>query len=95
MDYIMKLFFLIGGAWAVFKSGPMITQLISAGAGQQEMQTQAVAGGALYGHTIGKAMHVGKGAIMSGPRKGASSLASRGQKGRNADPQQKFEVKLL
>ena len=91
IDYFMKLFFLLGGAWAVFKSGPMITQLISASAGQQEAATQAVAGGALYGHTIGKVMHAGKGALMSGINKGMGALAAKGRKGRNADPNQKFD----
>lgn len=52
MDYLMKLFFLIGGAWAVFKSGPMITQLISVQAGQTESTTQAAAAGAIYKNTV-------------------------------------------
>lgn len=89
IDYFMKLFFLLGGAWAVFKSGPMITQILSASAGQQEASTQAVAGGALYGHTIGKAMNAGKGAISSLGRKGVSALMAKGSK--KADPKQKFE----
>lgn len=29
MDYMMKLFFLAGGAWAMYKSGSMITSLLS------------------------------------------------------------------
>ena len=91
MDYIMKLFFLIGGAWAVFKSGPMITELISAGAGQHETMTQSVAGGALYGHTIGKAMSFGKGTLMKGLNKGAGALASKSRRAKHADPNQKFE----
>jgi len=90
IDYFMKLFFLLGGAWAVFKSGPMITQLLSASAGQQESATQAVAGGAIYGHTISKAMNAGKGALMSLARKGGAALGAKGQKGKNADPNQKF-----
>ena len=92
MDYIMKLFFLVGGAWAVFKSGPMITGLVSAGAGQRESETQHLAGASLYGHTIGKAMNVGKGAMMSAFRGGSGAGAlARDRKAKNADPNQKFE----
>lgn len=92
MDYLMKLFFLIGGAWAVFKSGPMITSLISAGAGQQESMTQSVVGASLYGHTIGKAMNVGKGALMSAFRGGSGESAlARKKNAMNGDPSQKFD----
>ncbi|MCD8082311.1 MAG: hypothetical protein LUE86_01995 [Clostridiales bacterium] len=60
LDYMMKLFFLLGGAWAVFKSGPMITTLLNFHAGTSESQTAAVAGGALYGYTLGAAMNKGR-----------------------------------
>lgn len=91
MDYIMKLFFLIGGAWAVFKSGPMITQILSAGAGQQEMMTQSAAGGSLYGHTIGKAMSFGKSVLAAPFRGGSRDKPQAGRQAMNADSKQKFE----
>lgn len=92
MDYMMKLFFLIGGAWAVFKSGPTITSLINAGAGQQEGMTQGMIGGALYGHTIGTAMSAGKGALMSAFRgKSGERALSRKKNAMNSDPSQKFD----
>ncbi len=66
MDYLMKLFFLAGGAWAVYKSGSMITTLISYQAGTTEASTAAVAGGVLYGHTVGRAIGAGKSLIGRG-----------------------------
>lgn len=47
MNYLIKLFFLLGGAWAVYKSGPMLTQILNFQAAQAEGMTQAVAGGAI------------------------------------------------
>lgn len=92
MDYLMKLFFLIGGAWAVFKSGPMVTSLINAGAGQQEGMTQSVVGGAIYGHTVGKMMSAGRSSLMSAFRgKSGESALARKKKAMNGDPSQKFE----
>ena len=38
-SYLIKLIFLVGGAWAVTKIGPMITTIISFQAGQSEQQT--------------------------------------------------------
>ena len=64
-EYMMKLFFLAGGAWAVYKSGSMVTSLISSQAGQSEMHTANMVGGMLYGQTIGMAISKGKGAVMS------------------------------
>ena len=96
MDYIMKLFFLIGGAWAVFKSGPMVTSLISAGAGGQESMTQAAAGGALYAHTMGKVSSLGSSlgrralaSAFSGKSK--ESALARDKSAKNNDPAQRFE----
>lgn len=91
IDYFMKLFFLLGGAWAVFKSGPMVTSLLSSAAGQQEGMTQAAVGGVLYGHTIGTVMAKGKGAMISAFRgKGGAGALARDKKAKNADPNQKF-----
>lgn len=55
MDYLTKMVFLLGGAWAVLKSGNIITSLISAEAGSSETTTAqagmagaiAVGGGAI------------------------------------------------
>lgn len=77
MDYMMKLFFLAGGAWAVNKSGSMITSLLSSQAGSTEANTAAMAGGMLYAYTAGAAMSKGRQAI-------GSALQSRG-KGKGAD----------
>lgn len=66
MDYMMKLFFLAGGAWAVYKSGSMITSLLNYQAGMSEANTAAVAGGMLFSHTVGYAMSRGQQAIRSG-----------------------------
>ena len=91
IDYFMKLFFLLGGAWAVFKSGPMVTSLLSSAAGQQETMTQAGVGGALYGYTIGKAMSAGSGLMKTGINKGIGALAAKAKNSKHADPKQKFE----
>ncbi len=73
MDYIMKLFFLAGGAWAVYKSGSMITSLISFQAGSSEQTTAALAGGLMYSYTVGKAMSAGKSLVGKGVNKAAAS----------------------
>lgn len=96
MDYIMKLFFLIGGAWAVFKSGPMVTSLISMGAGSQESMTQSVAGAALYGNTIGKVASAGaslgnKLLFNAFRGKSGESARARDKTAKNNDPAQKFD----
>ncbi len=71
MDYMMKLFFLAGGAWAVYKSGPMITSLLSFQAGQSEMMTSSMAGGLIFSQTAGRAIGAGQ-RLMS---RGAGALA--------------------
>lgn len=43
--YLMKLLFIVGGAWATFKLGPMVTGLISAEAAQGESATSGMVGG--------------------------------------------------
>lgn len=77
MDYIMKLFFLAGGAWAVYKSGSMITSLLSYQAGSLEANTSAVAGGMLFSHTVGYAMAKGQQAIRTGLGRGRAGGAGR------------------
>ncbi len=72
MNYMMKLFFLAGGAWAVYKSGSMITSLLSSQAGSSEANTAATAGGMLYGYTAGKL-------ISKGQQFMSTALHSRGR----------------
>ena len=43
--YMLKMIFLIGGAWATLKIGAMITNIIDAGAGQAEAETQRMVSG--------------------------------------------------
>lgn len=42
-DYLCKMLFLIGGAWAILKSGNMITVLLSESAGNTEGHTASIA----------------------------------------------------
>ncbi|MEG1576034.1 MAG: hypothetical protein RR366_04485, partial [Clostridium sp.] len=44
-DYLIKLLFILGGAWAIYKSGSTVTSLLSAQAGSSEQATGAMAGG--------------------------------------------------
>ncbi len=43
--YVLKILFLLGGAWAATKSGSMVTGLISSAAGSSESQTASVGTG--------------------------------------------------
>ena len=65
MTYMIKLFFIAGGAWAVYKSGPMITSLISSQAGSSEASTAATVGGMLYAYTAGKMISKGQQLLRS------------------------------
>ena len=82
MDYMIKLFFLVGGAWAVYKSGPMITTLLNFQAGQSESATAAMAGGFLFSQTAGRAIAKGKGALKSGAGKLGQSMGKGGKGGK-------------
>ena len=48
INYLTKILFLVGGAWAVLKSGSTVTTIISAQAGSAEGQTAAVGYGAVW-----------------------------------------------
>lgn len=89
MDYIMKLFFLAGGAWAVFKSGPMLTNLLSFQAGQDESTTQAVAGGFLYAQTAGRMGKAVSSALQKKPEQGQNKQGANSKGGEQSD--QKFK----
>lgn len=56
MEYMMKLFFLIGGAWAVLKSGGLITSILNFQSGQAEYSTGSVVSNYIYGNTAGRMM---------------------------------------
>lgn len=63
MGYLIKLLFLTGGAWAVYKSGPMLTQILSYQAVQSEMMSQ---GTASYGiHQATRQMYRGGKQLLS------------------------------
>lgn len=47
--YLIKMIFMLGGAWAVLKSGPMITTLLSSASGGTEQQTGTAANVAFTG----------------------------------------------
>ncbi len=84
MDYMMKLFFLAGGAWAVFKSGSLITSLLSYQAGMSEANTAAIASGVLYSYTAGAVINKGRQAIgsaFSGRGHGGHGGAGAGEEG--------------
>jgi hypothetical protein len=54
MNYVIKLVFVLGGAWAVFNSSSLITSLLSFQAAQSESMTAAVVGGAVFANTAGR-----------------------------------------
>jgi hypothetical protein len=61
LNYMSKMLFLLGGAWATLKSGTVVTSLISAGAGADESQTANMTSGALFaagGRVAGAATEV-------------------------------------
>lgn len=93
MTYMIKLFFIAGGAWAVYKSGPMITSLISSQAGSAEASTAATVGGMLYAYTAGKMISKGQ-QLLRSPLGGTTreKQDKEGQGGKN-DQKGKFDGK--
>lgn len=93
MDYMMKLFFLAGGAWAVYKSGPMITSLLSFQAAQSESMTSAMAGGFLFSQTAGRAIGYGRRLMAGGLSKsgGKAGAGKDGKEGAAAGGSQRFQ----
>lgn len=61
-NYLIRLIFLLGGAWATVKAGPTVTQLLNASAGMQEAETS-------------RAVTAGIGATAAMAGSGAVSLA--------------------
>lgn len=74
-DYLCKMLFLVGGAWAILKSGTMITGLLSETAANAEGQTASLAA-AMGIQITRKAVEMGGSMMVSG----AKFLASSGDK---------------
>ncbi len=71
MDYLTKMVFLLGGAWAVLKSGSLVTSLLSSQAGSSEDQVINSGSMVLGGMAAGSMAMVG-----TGIGKGLSGIAS-------------------
>ncbi len=69
-DYLVKLIFIMGGAWAVYKSSSMLTTILDQGVGYDEHMTNMAAMG-----MMGGAFHRVKGAVVKGVRGGFSKKA--------------------
>lgn len=82
MDYLAKMVFLIGGAWAVLKSGGLVTSLLSQSAGMEEAQTSAMVSGAAGNYLMGAASKVTN-TVKSAAFKGLSSLGKGVKDARN------------
>lgn len=76
VEYMIKLFFLIGGAWAVLKSGGLIASIFNFQSGQSEYGTGAVVSSYIYGNSVGRLMSYGQQSVMS-------SFAGGGMRERN------------
>lgn len=74
-DYLCKMLFLVGGAWAILKSGTMITGLLSETAANAEGQTASLAA-AMGIQATRKALEVGSSMAVGG----AKLLVSSGDK---------------
>lgn len=90
-DYIVKIGFLVGGAWAILKSGPMITSLINEAVGAQE-ERDAAAGAAMAAFAGGAVLSYAKskgGSLLSnmfGKKKGEDSEENDGkEKGKEGE----------
>ncbi len=69
--YFIKLIFLVGGAWAMLKVGPMITSLLNAQTGQTEQALISSVGGSavgMIGNTAGKVAGAAGSAIKKAQR---------------------------
>lgn len=73
--YILKVLFLLGGAWAATKSGSMVTSLISAAAGSSESSTAQM--GTMIGYGIVK--KAGKLAWKATKKTAGGMFGSRGE----------------
>ncbi|MGN0597378.1 MAG: Mbov_0396 family ICE element transmembrane protein [Ruminiclostridium sp.] len=60
-DYLIKLIFIMGGAWAVYKSSSMLTTILDQGVGYDEQMTNMAAMG-----MMSRAFHTTKGYAVKG-----------------------------
>lgn len=91
MDYLVKLFFLAGGAWAVYKSGPMLTQILSYQAAQTETMTQRAAS---YGiHQTTRQIYRGGKQLLSSALSAKDSLADKKKQGTPDEKSEKYSGK--
>lgn len=96
-DYLCKMLFLVGGAWAILKSGNMITGLLSESAGNAEARTASVAAGVGM-NLAGKAGKIGLDMGMSGVKmltglakpSDASNKGGFGDEDKGGDSENKF-----
>lgn len=81
LDYMTKMVFILGGAWAVVKSGPLLTSLLSGESGSHETSgvTSVTIAAAGMGRGMGGLALAGAGMAMGSLKKHAS------------DSKQKFE----
>lgn len=63
-DYLIKLIFIMGGAWAVYKSSAMLTTILDQGVGYDEQMTNMAAMG-----MMSRAFHTTKGYAAKGFRR--------------------------
>jgi hypothetical protein len=61
MDYVIKLLFVLGGAWAVYKSSSMLTTLLNFQAGQSEARAGAMGAALALGAVAGAGSLIGSG----------------------------------
>ncbi|MBP3927174.1 MAG: hypothetical protein J6D13_08385 [Clostridium sp.] len=91
MDYLVKLFFLAGGAWAVYRSGPTLTQILSYQAAQTEMMTQRAAS---YGiHQTTRQIYRGGKQLLSSALSVKDSLADKKKQGTPDEKSEKYTGK--
>ncbi|KMW09493.1 Mbov_0396 family ICE element transmembrane protein [Enterocloster citroniae] len=91
MDYLVKLFFLVGGAWAVYKSGPMLTQILSYQAAQTETMTQRAAS---YGiHQTTRQIYRGGKQLLSSALSAKDSLDDKKKQGTPDEKSEKYTGK--
>ncbi len=97
-DYLIKLIFIMGGAWAVYKSSAMLTTILDQGVGYDEQMTNMAAMGmmgSIFHTTKGYAakgfsrLKKGKGGGSAGSDKSASGGAGAGG---NAEKSNKFST---
>lgn len=91
MDYLVKLFFLAGGAWAVYRSGPTLTQILSYQAAQTEMMTQRAAS---YGiHQTTRQIYRGGKQLLSSALSAKDSFADKKKQGTPEEKSEKYTGK--